>query len=108
MPLFQNKFQVIQMSIMPILEQLYVFSRAKVIVSIHGAALTHILFCNQECKVVEIASNKMASLLHFQHIAETMNVNHTHYLKVYESSPNKYESDLIITQVDDFVNYISS
>jgi Glycosyltransferase 61 len=90
---FVNKltsFQIIQMTGIPVLEQMYLFSQAKIVVSIHGAALTHILFCNPACKIIEIASNKMAKLMHFQHIAETLGLRYARYLDVYESTPDHY------------------
>lgn len=106
---FVNKlesFQVVQLTGMPILEQMYLCSQANVIVSVHGAALTHILFSNPACKLIEIASPKMAKLMHFQHIAETLGLSYTRYLDVYECTPNHYESDLIVTNVGEFINQL--
>jgi capsular polysaccharide biosynthesis protein len=106
---FSSMFQIVVLSTLPIIEQLYIFYKAKVIVSIHGAALTHILCCNQNAKIIEISSNKIANLLHFEHIANTLQLNYERYLDVLECIPkNDYNSDLIIPNVPLFLDKIDS
>lgn len=101
--LFKNNLydiQTINMSELSALEQMYVFNNANLIISVHGAALTNILFCNKDTKIIEIASPKMSKLLHFEHIANSLNLNHSRYCNVTETIPNNYESDLLINKSD--------
>lgn len=39
-----------------IAQQAYLFSRSKLIIAAHGSALTNIMFCKPECRVIEVAS----------------------------------------------------
>ena len=99
-------FQKIIMTNMPLLEQMYIFANAKVIISCHGAALVNTLFCNKEVKIIEIASQKIARLLHFQHIAETIGLNYRRFCNVDEIQEDNYDSDLIINDIDQFHNMV--
>ena len=99
-------FQKIIMTNMPLLEQMYIFANAKVIISCHGAALVNTLFCNKEVKIIEIASQKIARLLHFQHIAETIGLNYRRFCNVDEIREDNYDSDLIINDIDQFHNMV--
>lgn len=37
-------------------QQISLFSNAKIIVGVHGAGMANVVFCNQDCRIVEIAS----------------------------------------------------
>ena len=50
-------FEVYELSKLTFLEQIKIFNQAKIIVSMHGAALTNLMFCNPETIVVEIAAD---------------------------------------------------
>ncbi len=50
-------FEIYELSKISFLEQIKIFSEAKMIVSMHGAGLTNLMFCNPETKVVEIAAD---------------------------------------------------
>jgi capsular polysaccharide biosynthesis protein len=49
-------FQIISMNGLSVNEQAAIFYDAEVIVSPHGAAMTNLVFCHTECKVLEIFS----------------------------------------------------
>ena len=100
-----SKFEIINMTGIPLIEQMYLFSKAKVIISVHGAALTNILFCNKNVKIIEIASNIMTNLMHFQHIADTLCLNYQRYTDVVEMKKNDYESDIVIKNIDGFISF---
>lgn len=97
-----NGFEKIIMTNLPLLEQMYIFANAEVIVSCHGAALVNTLFCNDNVKIIEIASQKMSNLLHFQHIAETFHFNYRRFCDVDEIRKDNYDSDLIIHNIESF------
>jgi capsular polysaccharide biosynthesis protein len=86
------------MSSLPLMEQLYIFHKAKVIITSHGAALVNILACNKECKIIEIATEKMSNLKHFEDIAITLNLNYTKFLDVTElnSHHDLYEANMLL------------
>lgn len=101
--LFKNKlmhnFERLTLTGVPLLEQMFIFYNAKVIVSCHGAALVNTLFCNDDVRIIEIASKQMTRLQHFKHIATTIGLSHSHYTDVTDTTPNHYESDLIINDI---------
>jgi len=99
-------FQKIIMTNLPLLEQMYIFANAKVIISCHGAALVNILFCRKDIKIIEIASNKISKLLHFQDIAETFQFNYARFCDVTETRVDDYDSDLIINDSLAFHNMV--
>ena len=96
-------FERLVLSGIPLLEQMFIFNNAKVIISCHGAALVHSLVCNSDVRIIEIASKKMAELQHFKHIATTLGLSHNHYTDVTDRTPNHYESDLLINDIDAFI-----
>lgn len=101
-------FQTVSLSGKPLFEQMRLFSRAKMIVSVHGAALTHILFCNKNVKIIEIASEAMSKLEHFSHISEVIGLNYRRYTDVTEVRPGHYESDLILKDIDGFKRFLKN
>lgn len=52
--LLKKGFEVVSMDGKTLEEQISIFSGAKVIVAGHGAALTNLLYCNKETKVIEL------------------------------------------------------
>lgn len=95
-------FQKITASKIPLLEQMYIFYKAKVIISIHGAALVNILFCNVNCKIVEIATHTISRLKHFEHISQVLNLNYCKFTDITEfpNNQNLYNSDLMVNTFD--------
>lgn len=59
----QKKFKVIEMSNYSLKQQAYIFNKAKCIVSIHGAAFANMVFCNKNCKIIEIKTSTTNKLM---------------------------------------------
>jgi capsular polysaccharide biosynthesis protein len=93
-------FQKITPSKIPLLDQMYIFYKAKTIISIHGAALVNILFCNTDCKIIEIATEQMTKLKHFEHIAITLKLDYKRFTKVRPINNDHYESDILLNSFD--------
>ena len=91
-------FQILTMSALPLMEQLYIFYNAKVIITSHGAALVNILVCNKDCRIIEITTQKMSNLKHFEDIANTLNLNYNKFLDVTEvnSHHDLYEANMLL------------
>jgi hypothetical protein len=85
--------QPIVLQTLPIMDQLYVFYNAKLIVGVHGGGLVHLLVCASNPTVIELVSPHMIQLKHFEHIAETLGLKYRRYIidAVY---PTNYESDV--------------
>jgi len=52
-------FEIVYLESMSFLEQIELFSQAEIVMSVHGAALTNILFCDKSVKIVELFSKNM-------------------------------------------------
>ena len=102
-----SKFQVITMSDYSVLEQMWIFNNAKVIIGVHGAALANMIFCDTEkAKIIEIVSERMSLLNHFEHIATTLNIVYSKYKDAVPVHGNDYESDIEIKSIDKLYDLI--
>lgn len=52
--LLDKGFKVLSMDNLPLVEQINYFQQAKIIIAPHGSALTNLIFCSKNCKVVEL------------------------------------------------------
>jgi hypothetical protein len=97
--------QTIVLRELPILDQLYIFYKAKLIVGVHGGGLVHLLVCASNPTVIELVSPHMIQLKHFQHIAETLGLTYRRYIMdaVY---PASYESDVWARDPSHFQKFI--
>jgi capsular polysaccharide biosynthesis protein len=57
---------------MTVREQIEAFSRARMIVAPHGAALTNIIFCPPGLQLIEISSSNILHMADFRWIAQVM------------------------------------
>lgn len=101
-------FQSIELLGLSLMEQMCLFSKAKVIISVHGAALVHILFCNKHVKIIEIASDTMCKLEHFSHIASTLQLDYHRYTHVTDITSGSYDSDLVLINENHFEKYVDA
>ena len=53
----QFDFEIYELSKLTFLEQIKIFNQAKMIVSMHGASLTNLMFCHPQTTVVEITAD---------------------------------------------------
>ena len=100
-------FEKIVMSKLTLLEQMSIFYNASIVISIHGAQLTNILFCNENVKIIEIVSKKMSNLLHYEDISKTFNLNYNRYESVIETKTDSYDSDLVVLNIESFEKYLN-
>jgi capsular polysaccharide biosynthesis protein len=95
--LLKHNFKTLILEDMHIFDQMAAFNRAKNIISIHGAALSNIIVCRPQTRIIELCSPKMTCLQHFSHIAKSLQLNnYTQYTNVKEQTDNYYESNLYI------------
>ena len=56
--------------------QIQLFSQAEKVIAMHGAALANVLFCSQQCEVVEFIHERLPRPTHFEKIANAVSLNH--------------------------------
>ena len=56
--------------------QIQLFAQAEKVVAVHGAALANVLFCSQQCEVIEFIHDRLPSPTHFEKIANAVGLNH--------------------------------
>jgi len=101
------ELQRIVLSEIPILDQLYIFYKAKLIVGIHGGGFVHLLHCANCPIIIELASPYISKLQHFEHIAQTLSLPYMRYI-VDPIHINSYDSDLFIRDQNDFKLFIQN
>ena len=57
-----NDFEIINLSKKKFIDQVKIFNSSKLIVAMHGAGLTNLLFCKNNTKVIEITENFIRNL----------------------------------------------
>ena len=77
-------FNVLILSNYSFLEQALIFNNAKLVVGLHGAGLTNILFCKKRTKIIEITLDSWPKL--FEKLSKCLNLA---YKKL---SANKYSN----------------
>ena len=55
--------------------QIQLFSQAEKVIAMHGAALANVLFCSQQCEVVEFIHDRLPRPTHFENIADAVGLN---------------------------------
>tara|TARA_B100000674_G_scaffold74513_1_gene51506 strand:- start:92 stop:448 length:357 start_codon:yes stop_codon:yes gene_type:complete len=55
--------------------QIQLFAQAEKVIAMHGAALANVLFCSQQCEVVEFIHERLPRPTHFQKIANAVGLN---------------------------------
>lgn len=82
--LIKKGFSVLILSNYSFLEQALIFNNAKLVVGLHGAGLTNILFCKKRTKIIEITLDSWPKL--FKKLSKCLNLS---YKKL---SANKYSN----------------
>jgi len=73
-------FHCLSLKGMSFIDQISLFYHADTILSIHGAALTNLIFCKPDTRVIEFATPYMReNSQHFKDISETFNLNYQVY-----------------------------
>ena len=79
-PLQHLGFSLYTMDFLTFEEQIRLFRSSEVIVGLHGAAFSFLIFCDPGTKVVEI--NPYEHKGHFEHLSHHMNLSYTRYTDV--------------------------
>ena len=87
-------YTCIQPDKLNVLEQINLFKNAESIISTHGAALTNIMFMNQNSKVLEIRNNRDLNNNAFFALASEFELEYYYFLA--ESLSNNVHDDLIV------------
>jgi len=106
-----NGFSKIQLTNMPLIEQFAIFYNAEIIISVHGAALTNILFCKPNTKVIEISCNFLKDKTYFEDIANCLNLIYYKFTDT-ESINNSFcpnnemAKDIIVNNIESISKYL--
>lgn len=92
-------FQVCTMENLSVIEQAAIFSRAEVIISPHGAALTNLVFCTPKTKVIELFSPNYINSC-YRALSNQVNIDYW-YLLGEGKPPSQSMNDHLITFVED-------
>jgi len=63
--LFSLGFEIVELELLNVLDQIKLFSQAEVIIAPHGAGLTNLVFCTPNTKVLEIFSSSYIGLCYW-------------------------------------------
>lgn len=81
--LLQKTFHIISLELFSFQDQFNYFHNADMIIAVHGAALTHMMFCQSTCKIIELKHNHMNNfLIHncYAQLAHFCNIHSYHQL----------------------------
>jgi capsular polysaccharide biosynthesis protein len=96
-------FKLIYLEDLQFEEQVSLFYGAQVVVGLHGAGFSNIIFCRDKISVVEIMPNQTYQLKYFRNLCSGLDFN---YLQT-DAQGGFYASDLLI-DIDAFVKAVSS
>lgn len=107
---FKNKFKTLILEKIPFSEQVKYFYNAKMIIGIHGAALSNMFFCNPKTKILEVLGDRVFPF--FDVISNKLNLQHfkcennlstikLEILKIWQQKEPSKES--ILQTITDFV-----
>ncbi len=110
-PLFEKAgFTVIELELLPWVEQMRLFSNAEIILTPHGAALANIAFCRPGTMVAEIGT-RAGYLDFYLHLAASAQLRY-HFLEAHPRSPVRrdslraYENEDMIIDGADLKNFL--
>ena len=67
-------FQILKLSTLSFLEQINLFSEAEIVVGLHGAGFSNILFCQNNTKIVEIKSPHIGNM--YKNLGKKLNLDY--------------------------------
>ncbi len=86
--LIQKGFNVLILSNYSFLEQALIFNNAKLVIGLHGAGLTNILFCKKKTKVIEITLDSWPKV--FKKLSKCLNLSYKKILANKYSNINNF------------------
>jgi hypothetical protein len=81
----QAGFEIINCGNISMFDQIMIFSQARIVVGETGSALTNLIFCHQDCRVVEINMHKFMQGF-FKDFCHNLNLNHIELDRIYLKS----------------------
>jgi capsular polysaccharide biosynthesis protein len=87
-----------------LIDKINIFTNAKQIISPNSAALSFIIFCNIECKIIEINTKNPHQIYNqYENITNILNIPYQRYINV-----NKVDQlDNMNIDIDHFINFIT-
>jgi len=105
--LIPYEFKTIFLESMSVAEQALLFSRAKFIISPHGAGLTNLVFCDSGTKVIEIFSPSYVNVCYYS-LSNQVNVDYYYLLGEGKKPPDYVDPGLgranILVSLDSLLN----
>ncbi len=88
-------FKVLTMEKLTVLKQAAVMATAEVVISVHGAALTNLVFCSPGCKVIEIFAPHYVNPC-YRALCNLMNLDYWYLLGEGEPISPGFEGDYLV------------
>ncbi len=85
-------FQIIQLSSLTFLDQINLFSEAEIVIGLHGAGLSNLLFCQPKTKVIEIKLSHIGNM--YKNLGRQVNLNYINFIGKGEETNHKLSNQL--------------
>ena len=85
-------FQIIQLSSLTFLDQINLFSEAKIVIGLHGAGLSNLLFCQPKTKVIEIKLSHIGNM--YKNLGNQLNLDYINFIGKGEETNQKFSNQL--------------
>jgi hypothetical protein len=102
-----NNFYVLDLESTKGIEQMAIFHNAKNIICVHGAALSNIVFCTPQTRIIELCTPTMSKLLHFSDIAEKCKLDYIRYANLIGSDDYNSHVTFDMNQAQNLKNLIN-
>lgn len=86
----KNGFKIVIPEEYSFAQQVNFFNKAKIIVGIHGAAFTNIIFCKKNTKIIEFLTNDTGN--QYKNLAKKCNLIYRAIIEINESKKLKYQN----------------
>ena len=102
----KNGFKSYKFNTLSFADQIKIFSKAKIIISMFGAELSNLVFCSKGTKVIEIKNNK--TLKEFKNISKIRMLKHYQISikPLYKSIP--FQNGIIRCNIDKLKNLLKT
>ena len=74
------------------LDQINIFSEAKIVIGLHGAGLSNLLFCQPKTKVIEIKLSHIGNM--YKNLGNQLNLNYINFIGKGEETNHKFLNQL--------------
>lgn len=104
--LVSKGFSCIQLETYSVAKQIKIFSNAEIVIGAHGAALTNIIFCKPETKVIELFNTDYIHLCYFN-LKDIFSLQYYYLVgdAVYNDGQEYWSSDIVLN-INDIKNLV--